>query len=343
LLHGDGVTAGAFITGCAGPALDRDERAFFADSRPAGLILFSRNCVDPRQVADLCAAFREAVGTQDALVLIDQEGGRVQRLRPPHWTDLPPAAAFGRLYDIDADRALDAARQCGRLIAHELSDIGITMCCAPVLDLQVAGSHAVIGDRAFAADPSVVAVLGRAFAEGLLAGGVLPVIKHIPGHGRATADSHERLPVVEAAREQLEREDMAPFIALADLPAAMTAHVVYTAFDARCCATTSLRVVEQVIRGSIGFDGLLMSDDLSMKALTGSYRERTDAALLAGCDVVLHCNGNLAEMREVAAAAGVMSAASSLRLARCHALLGARHPFDPAAARALLAPLRAQS
>jgi beta-N-acetylhexosaminidase len=331
--------AGACILGCAGPRLSDEERVFFREARPAGLILFARNCETPDQVAALTAAYRDAVGTEDTLVLIDQEGGRVQRLRPPHWTSLPAAERFGALYATDPEAAIDAARSCGRLIAGELSPLGITMCCAPVLDLRVSGAHAVIGDRAYGSDPAHVSVLGRAMAEGLLAGGVLPVVKHIPGHGRALADSHEHLPSVDAPREVLESNDIVPFKALADLPAAMTGHVVYPAWDARHCATESLAVVQNVVRGLIGFDGLLMTDDLSMKALSGTYAERTDRALLAGCDVALHCNGDLDEMREVASAAGSMGLDARLRYARCLALLGARHPFDAAAARARLAAL----
>ena len=328
---------GAFITGCAGLALTADETAFIRDQRPAGLILFSRNCDTHDQVRRLTDDFRKALGEQDVLVLIDQEGGRVQRLRPPQWRALPPASAFGALYAQDKTRGLAAARLAARVAAQELAQLGITMNCAPVLDLPVPGAHGIIGDRAYGTVPGDVAELARAVATGLLAGGVLPVIKHIPGHGRATADSHLELPIVKTSAQDLRAHDFAPFRLLADLPAAMTAHVVYEAFDAKEPATTSLTLVQDIIREEIGFQGLLMSDDLGMKALAGTMRERTQRSLFAGCDVVLHCNGNLAEMRDVAAAAGPLEPTASLRLAGCLALLGADQSFDLAEAEAHLA------
>ena len=328
---------GAFIMGCAGLALSADETDFIRDRRPAGLILFSRNCASQTQVRRLTDSFRAALGEQDVLVLIDQEGGRVQRLRPPHWRDLPPARAFGALYAQDKGRGLRAARLAARVTAAELAALGITMNCAPVLDLPAPDAHGIIGDRAYATRPDDVAELARAVAAGLLAGGVLPVIKHIPGHGRATADSHLELPVVTTSAQDLRASDFAPFRQLADLPAAMTAHVVYAAFDAKEPATTSLSVVQDVIRGEIGFHGFLMSDDLAMKALAGTMAQRTERALFAGCDVVLHCNGELGEMREVAAAAGRLEPSASLRLAGCLALLGADQPFVLAEAEAHLA------
>ena len=327
----------AFITGCEGLTLTTDEAAFVRDHRPAGLILFARNCDTHDQVRRLTDAYRTAIGEQDVLVLIDQEGGRVQRLKPPHWRALPPASAFGALYTKDPKRGLDAARLAARVAAQELAALGISMNCAPVLDLPSPGAHDIIGDRAYGTEVAAVVALARAVAGGLIAGGVLPVIKHIPGHGRATADSHLELPVVSASAQDLRTYDFAPFHALADLPAAMTAHVVYTALDPKEPATTSLTVVQDVIRGEIGFDGLLMSDDLGMKALAGTMQQRTERSLFAGCDVVLHCNGNLSEMRDVASAAGPLEAAASLRLAKCLALLGGNQPFDLAEAEAHLA------
>jgi beta-N-acetylhexosaminidase len=327
----------AFITGCAGLAMSADEAAFIRDLRPAGLILFARNCETHDQVRRLTDDFRNALSEQDVLVLIDQEGGRVQRLRPPNWRALPPASAFGALYALDRQRGLDAARLAARVMAQELAPLGITMNCAPVLDLPVPGAHGIIGDRAYGTAPDAVAELARAVAAGLLAGGVLPVIKHIPGHGRATADSHLELPVVKTSAQDLRANDFAPFRLLADLPAAMTAHVVYDAFDPKEPATTSLTLIQDIIRGEIGFSGLLMSDDLGMKALAGTMKQRTERALFAGCDLVLHCNGELPEMRDVAAAAGALEGAASLRLAGCLALLGANQPFDLAEAEAHLA------
>ena len=326
----------AVIAGCAGTILTADELSLFREHRPAGLILFARNCETPDQVRRLTDAFRQAIGLEDTLVLIDQEGGRVQRLRPPHWRALPPARAFGNLFAKDRQKGLDAARLAARLTAHDLVQTGISMNCVPVLDVPTDGSHDVIGNRAYGTTVAVVVALARAVAEGLLAGGVLPVVKHVPGHGRATVDSHHELPIVTASLAELRATDFVPFRELSDLPAAMTAHVVYTAFDATEPATTSLIVVQDVIRGEIGFNGLLMSDDLGMKALAGTMRERTQRALFAGCDVVLHCSGDFAEMGDVAAAAGALEPAASLRLAGCLALLGADQPCDLAEADAHL-------
>ena len=270
----------ALILGCAATELGSEERSFFRDADPWGFILFKRNIGSPGagQRAST-AALRETVGRADAPVLIDQEGGRVQRMGPPHWPAYPPGRAFGRLGPDDALVARAVAWLGARLIAHDLRAVGITVDCLPVLDVPVRGAHDIIGDRAYGDDPRTVSILGRAAAEGLLAGGVLPVIKHMPGHGRAVADSHEQLPVVEASREELEAHDFPPFRALADMPLAMTAHVVYAAIDALNPATTSRRVMAEVIRGHLGFDGLVMSDDLSMKALSGGFRERAEAAL----------------------------------------------------------------
>ena len=297
----------ALICGCAGVTLAEEERAFFAEERPWGLILFARNVESPAQVRALAADFRALVGREEAPVFIDQEGGRVQRLRPPHWRDYPPAARFGELWARDPAAACRAARAVTWLLATELAELGINADALPVLDVPVEGAHDIIGDRAYARRPEVAALLARAAMSGLAAAGVAPVIKHIPGHGRARADSHEELPVVEAPLDALRAHDFPPFAALADAPMAMTAHVVYAAIDARNPATTSRTVIHDIIRGEIGFDGLLMSDDLNMKALAGPLAERTEAALAAGCDVALHCSGKLEEMREVAAACPELS------------------------------------
>lgn len=291
----------AFISGCAGEVLSDEEWRFFQDARPAGLILFQRNIRTPEQVKALIARYHDAVGRDDLLVLVDQEGGRVQRLKPPQWRQLPSAAAFGMRYASDPDAAIAAARAVSQLAARELSALGFTVNCVPVLDLPVPGAHQVIGDRAYGHDIERVVALGRAVCEGTMAGGLLPVIKHIPGHGRANQDSHLALPVIEDSLDTLRATDFAPFRALADMPLGMTAHVLITALDQSETASTSPRIVDEIIRGDIGFDGLLMCDDLSMKALRGSTGDKARRAIAAGCDIVLHCNGDMAEMADVAA------------------------------------------
>src|SRR6202165_4633136 len=290
----------AFITGVSGPELNAAEREFIRAARPWGFILFKRNVETPTQVITLVRELRKAAGGPETPVLIDQEGGRVQRLGPPHWPVYPAGAAFGVLYDIDPDLGLSAARVSARLIAADLIDLGITVDCLPLADVPVPGADAVIGNRAYGTEPEKVAAIGRAVTKGLEQGGILPVLKHIPGHGRATADTHFRLPMVDTSKAELERTDFAAFQPLADLPMAMTAHVVFSALDPAHPATTSATIIEQVIRGVIGFQGLLMSDDVSMNALSGTIAERTRAIVNAGCDMVLHCNGKLEEMREVA-------------------------------------------
>lgn len=307
---------GAVITGCAGLSLSADESRLFADTDPFGFVLFARNIDSPGQVRALTDAMRAAVGRADAPVLIDQEGGRVARLRPPHWRHPPPAARFGEMARRDPDAAATAAELNSQLIAAELRALGITVDCVPVLDVPGPGMHEVIGDRVYAETPGLVARLGRAACDGLLAGGVLPVIKHMPGHGRARTDSHAELPVVDAPRAELEAVDFAPFRALADMPWGMTAHVVYDAIDPDQPATTSAAVIEEVIRGWMGFDGLLLSDDLCMSALSGTPGARARAALEAGCDVALHCNGTFEEMVAVAGAAGSMSEVAQTRARR---------------------------
>lgn len=326
--------ARAFISGVSGTALTDGERAFLRAQEPWGFILFKRNVETPAQVSALVRDLRETVGRPEAPVLIDQEGGRVQRLGPPHWPAYPPGAVFGALWDRDHDLGIEAARLGARLIAADLADLGITVDCLPLADVPVAGADAVIGDRAYGTTPDKVAAIARAVAAGLAEGGVLPVLKHIPGHGRATADSHLRLPTVEVPAMELARTDFAAFKPLADLPMAMTAHVVFSALDPAQPATTSATIIAEVIRGTIGFQGLLMSDDVSMNALQGSIAARTRASLAAGCDVVLHCNGKLDEMQEVAAEAPPLAGEALARAERALAARKAPQPFDRAAGRA---------
>jgi beta-N-acetylhexosaminidase len=326
----------AFIIGVSGTELAAEEREFIASERPWGFILFKRNVGTPAQVASLVGRLRDAAGAADAPVLIDQEGGRVQRLGPPHWPVYPPGAAFGRLYDIDPALGLAAARLSARLIADDLLPLGVTVDCLPLGDVPIAGADAVIGDRAYGTRPDRVAAIARAVTDGLDQGGVLPILKHIPGHGRATADTHFRLPVVDTPKIELEATDFAAFRPLADLPMAMTAHVVFSAFDPAHPATTSATMIEQVIRGLIGFQGLLMSDDVSMNALAGSVAERTRAIFAAGCDMVLHCNGKLDEMRPVARETPELSGKALARAKRALAARKAPLAFDRAAARAEL-------
>jgi beta-N-acetylhexosaminidase len=329
--HSELRTPSAAIYGCAGLALTAEEERFFRAANPFGFILFARNCETPDQVRDLVAALRGAVGRDDAPVLIDQEGGRVARLKPPHWRAAPPAAYFGRMASHDRERAREALRINTRLIAAELAGLGIDVDCVPLLDLQFPGAHDVIGDRAFGSDPELVADLGRIVCETMLAEGVMPIVKHIPGHGRARVDSHKALPVVDTAAAELEATDFKPFQALADAPWAMTAHVVYSALDPERPATTSATVIDAVIRGQIGFQGLLLSDDLSMEALKGGLGQRAEASLGAGCDVALHCNGKAGEMEQVAAAVGPLSAAALRRIAAARARLGRPEAVDQAA------------
>jgi beta-N-acetylhexosaminidase len=326
----------AFITGISGPELGAVEREFIRSARPWGFILFKRNVETPEQVTRLVDELRKEVGEPDAPVLIDQEGGRVQRFGPPHWPAYPAGAVFGALYEIDRALGLSAARLSARLIAADLIDVGVTVDCLPLADLPVPGSDAVIGNRAYGTEPGKVAAIARAVTEGLEEGGVLPVLKHIPGHGRATADTHFKLPEVDTPKAELERTDFAAFQPLADLPMAMTAHVVFSALDPAHPATTSATIIEQVIRGMIGFQGLLMSDDVSMNALAGSIAERTRAIFAAGCDMVLHCNGKLDEMREVAAETPELWGRAMERAKRALASRRPPQPFDRAAARAEL-------
>jgi beta-N-acetylhexosaminidase len=333
------MTQRAFICGLAGTALTSEERRFLEHYKPWGVILFARNIGSAEEIGALIGEVRELVGRPDLPVLVDQEGGRVQRIRPPLAERHPPPNVYADLYSRDREAGLEAAWEGARFIAHELKQLGLNCDCLPLLDLQFEGAHAIVGDRSYGASPEDVAALGRAVCEGLLAGGVLPVVKHIPGHGRALADSHEELPRVDASAEDLERLDFAPFRALADMPLAMTAHVLYTAYDPHLPATLSPVVIADVIRGQIGFDGVLMSDDLSMKALDGTMGERTQAAIAAGCDLALHCNGDLSEMIGVAEAVPVLSGDALRRCDAALARLAEPRPFDVDGARALVRSL----
>ncbi len=331
----------AAILGCAGPTLSADERDFFRDTDPLGFILFQRNCQTPEQVRRLVQDLRDAVGRAAAPVLIDQEGGRVARLRPPAWRKAPAAGRFGALAAHDTETAIEAARLNAQLIGRELADLGISVDCTPVLDLQFAGASNVVGDRGFGADPELVARLGRAVCEGLLAAGITPVLKHIPGHGRALVDSHHALPEVDAPLATLRQTDFVPFRRLADMPWAMTCHVLYKAIDPERPATISPVVINDIIRNEIGFEGILISDDLSMEALRGDLGDRTKRARAAGCDLALHCNGRLDEMRAVAAAAGPIAVATAERLARNAAMTGQFAPLNVVSAEARLETLLA--
>lgn len=310
----------ALVLGCSGPRLAPEEARFFQACDPLGFILFARNVETPDQLRGLITDLRSSVGRGDAPVLIDQEGGRVARLRPPHWREAPAAARFAALHRHDPHAAREAVWLNAYLIGTELAALGITVDCAPVLDVPQADADPVIGDRAYGGDPATVADLGREVCAGLLAAGVTPVIKHIPGHGRANVDSHHKLPVVDAAEDDLRRIDLRPFRDLArgeygSAAWAMTAHVVYTAWDEAAPATTSGRVIEAVIRREIGFGGVLISDDLSMQALSGGLGERAAAVMAAGCDLALHCNGQMDEMEAVAARATPLTETAAKRLA----------------------------
>ena len=313
----------AFVTGVAGEQLTPDEWCFLQDARPCGLILFARNCRTPQQVRALIDSFKDAIGRDDLFIMVDQEGGRVQRMKPPTWRQIPSAVKFGALYRQDPENGLRAARAAAQLVATELSALGFNVNCVPVLDMPVEGAHGVIGDRAYASDPDAVVALGKAVAEGTFAGGVLPCMKHMPGHGRSTADTHHNLPVVDTQLAELEKTDFEPFRRLNFLPLAMSAHVLFNAIDPEDPATTSETVIEQVIRDRIGFDGLLFSDDASMNALAGGIGDRVRRMLAAGCDVALHCNGELPDMLEVAANSVLLEGDSERRF---HAAFEARKP-----------------
>ncbi len=333
------MTAKAMIAGLSGLTLNDSERAFFNSENPWGFILFARNVDTPGQVTDLCASLRECVGRPDAPILVDQEGGRVQRLRAPHWEKYPAGASLGGIFQIDPEKGKRAAWLLSRLHAFDLLRLGITVDCLPVLDVPQPGGHDVIGDRALGATPDQVSALGLPACEGLMAGGVMPVIKHIPGHGRAMADSHKELPVVTTPRDELEATDFPPFAALSSMPMAMTAHVVYTALDADNPATTSPKIIDEVIRAQMGFDGLLMSDDVSMEALSGDFADRTRAIFAAGCDIVLHCNGEMAQTQAVASSTPVLADKALERATRALQGIGETDTSNEAACRAEFAEL----
>ena len=319
----------ALIVGLSGAKITEDEVAFLKEIRPLGIILFKRNCENWDQITKLIADARNAIGTEDALILIDQEGGRVQRLVPPLGRKLPPAAAYGKIYKKGEQKwACAAAYSVSRLLAHDLIKLGINTNCAPVLDIPVLGSHDIIGDRAYGRTVDEVIQLGRSVAQGFMAGGVLPVVKHIPGHGRANKDSHLDLPVVHTPREELSKTDFAPFSALAHMPAAMTAHVVFNSIDPKAPASTSKIIIQDIVRQEIGFDGLLMSDDLGMHALTGTMRQRAEGVILAGCDIVLHCSGAMSEMKEAVLGTPELSGRALERANRALAVTKNKEDFN---------------
>lgn len=317
------------VVGCAGYQLTAEERVLFGVRKPLGLILFARNIDNPAQVKALIADFRGVVGNAFAPVLIDQEGGRVARLKPPHWPVFPRGSVFGELYGRDPLLAEEAAYLNYRWIGGILAELGIDVDCAPVADLPIEGAHDVIGDRAYGRDAKVVTAISEAVMRGLADAGVLPIIKHIPGHGRSHTDSHLDLPVVDTARTILEMSDFLPFVGLKHAPWAMTAHIVYSALDAEQPATLSPVVIGEIIRGHIGFDGVLISDDLTMKALKGTPAETGVASLKAGCDLVLHCSGNLAEMQALFAALPSMTARAAARVKAARIALPAPKAFTP--------------
>lgn len=319
----------ALIFGLAGLELTAEERAFFRDVEPWGFIVFQRNCANRAQLRALTDSLREVTGRADTPILIDQEGGRVARLKPPEWRLPPAAAAFVTLYDRDVETGTEAAYLNSRLIAADLAEVGVNVSCSPCIDLLHPEGHGIIGDRALGDEPHQIVELARSVATGLMDGGVLPVIKHIPGHGRARSDSHEALPVVDTDHEELSRTDFVPFRSLSGMPMAMTAHVVYSAIDHERCATWSSRLIHHVIRGEIGFDGLLMSDDVGMRALTGDFKDRTYRALVAGCDVALHCSGAMDEMLECAAGARKLEGEAARRAAEALDRIAPPADFDP--------------
>jgi beta-N-acetylhexosaminidase len=328
----------AVIYGFEGMSLNAAEKTFFASVNPWGYIVFARNIDNPQQLLALTDELRSLSGRADVPVLIDQEGGRVARLRGPHWRDAPPAAVFGEAWARDPQTAREATWANSRLLAHELKACGINVDCVPMLDIRSQGSNEiVIGDRAYSDDPAIVSALGRAAAEGLLAGGVLPVIKHLPGHGRSFVDSHDGLPIVEASLEELEASDFIPFRALNDMPLGMTGHLIFTAIDPKVASTLSKRLINEAIRssapGRIGFDGLLMTDDLSMGALEGDFETRTRASLDAGCDMILHCNGDMAEMRAIAGQTPLLAGRAQERAEAAIAAFREPDDFDPVEAR----------
>lgn len=334
------MTLKAFITGVAGPVLLEKEKSFLQETRPCGLIVFDRNIEDKQQLKKLVSDYKEAVGSEEQLILVDQEGGRIQRMRQPHWKKWPAGARYGELYKSDPSAAVLAAELVYQMMTHELRDVGINVNCVPLLDIPVPGAHDVIGDRALSDDLETIIELGRAVAAGNLKGGVLPVIKHIPGHGRATSDSHKKLPTIHASRTELEETDFQTFKALNDLPLAMTGHLLLSDLDPDHNVSVSRKIISDVIRGWIGFDGLLMSDDLSMEALSGTIGERGRDVVAAGCDVALYCKGDYGQMQDVAANVPDLEGKALLRFENGLARLKPPVPYDLEQAQALLARLQ---
>ena len=334
------MTLKAFITGVAGEQLLDEEKSFLKEARPCGLILFDRNISDKEQLKRLIGDYKEAVGSDTQFILIDQEGGRIQRMRAPHWKKWPAGARYGELYKTDPGAAVLAAKLVYRMMMNELLEVGINVDCVPLLDIPVAGAHDIIGDRALSSDLQTIIELGRAVAKGCLEGGVLPVIKHIPGHGRATADSHINLPTIEESRQELEKSDFQTFRALNDLPLAMTGHLLMTDLDPEHNVSVSKSIITDVIRDWIGFDGLLMSDDLSMEALSGTIGERGRDVVAAGCDVALYCKGVFSQMVDVAACVPDLDGRAKQRFDAAFAQIKIPQPYDTEQAQALLAQLQ---
>lgn len=314
--------------GLKGLRLSAEEKDFFNSVQPAGYILFARNIETPEQIRALTSELKELSGSSHLPILIDQEGGRVTRLRPPHWTAHPPSEVYGQIFAKNEAKAKQAVFLTGKIIAAELLNLGVNVDCLPVLDIPISDADPIIGDRAYALNAKDVSVIGRWAAQSLLDHGVIPVIKHIPGHGRALVDSHLSLPIVDTSLEELRQSDFIPFEVLNDMPMAMTAHVVYSALDQNHCATLSKTVIQNIIRKEIGFGGLLMSDDLSMKALKGAFGDRALHALNAGCDIILHCNGDMAEMQAVASALPLIDQDRSLRLQKAMQSATSPQEFD---------------
>ena len=331
--NADSPVPAAVVFGCAGETLSEAERDLFRDADPLGFILFARNIDTPDQVRRLTADLRDAVGRDNAIVMIDQEGGRVRRLRPPHWPDYPAMRSFGDKAVADPDDAAECLALNYGLIAEDLTDLGIDVNCAPVLDLPSSDGHEIIGHRAFSDNSSIIAGLGQAVCDGLTGGGVMPVIKHIPGHGRALADSHLELPRVDTPLDELSATDFVPFAALSGAPAGMTAHIVYEAVDPDAPGSLSPVVVQNIIRETIGFNGLLFSDDVCMKALSGPLDQRVNSVLAAGCDVALHCDGGFADMEKIAANCPPMRPDSMERLDAARPADGDSHSMDREAAK----------
>lgn len=328
------------ILGLSGPSLTESERTFFRDADPWAFILFSRNIESPKQVQKLCSQLRESVG-RDCLIFVDQEGGRVQRLRAPHWPTYPAASKFGALYDLAPEKGRRSAFLAYRLIADDLRNVGITADCAPVLDIPQPGADPIISDRAFSTRIEPIIDMAHSCMAGLMMGGVAPVIKHIPGHGRAEVDSHKALPEILTDRATLESSDFRPFQALKDAPMAMTAHAVYLAHSKKA-VTVSRKAMQDLIRDAIGFDGLVMSDDLDMKALSGTLTRKTERALAAGCDIALQCSGKMTDMVQVVKGATKLEGVSYRRAAVAANCTNSLAKFDREAAEAEFSDLLGQ-